>query len=149
MCQLADFNHLKLCQDHRTTLNQELPLWHRTYPQGSSILHAGAGCGETVQFYINHGSKFVLAVEGNPSCYANLKNNFRDDPRVLAVNMRIDGIEMDIEGAEKNAVIEIHFPFKMKRLARIAGQTSLYRLEEDWGSLPHKAVRKLLHANPF
>ncbi len=148
MCDLDDFSGLILCENHRNTLTAELEMWHRNYlPAGRSVLDLGAGCGETVMFYLNHGAENVLAVEGNSECFRNLAKNFGGDGRVSLHHIMIDHLKVDIEGGEKGMIIETHFPFRLKQRAalRVPGAfgARLWRLEEDWGNILTRALRKL------
>ena len=135
MCKNEDFDHLDLLPEHRSYVDTELELWHRCYlPVGNVVLDLGAGCGETAQFYLNHGAKRVVAIESNSDAYELLVKNFAHDDRVVCINAQIDSVKMDIEGAEKNMVIETHFFPLLKRLhtlhSRGSGvQASIWKLE--------------------
>jgi len=147
MCYLHDFDHLRLLPAYRQTLERELDLWHRAYlPAGRTVLDLGAGCGETAQFYLSHGSELVLAVESDEKALECLRENFKDNKHVIILPYHVDKIKVDIEGAEKDMVLETHFPFKWKkdRLSSWPRSVSLWRLEEHWGSIPRRAVRKIL-----
>lgn len=131
---------------HRPLVYQELDVWHKFYQPyiKSNYVDAGAGCGETTYFALQHGAQKVLAIECNPGCLDNLRHNFGDDPRVTIVDFMINSIKMDIERGEKDMVMEVHFPYKLKTLSRWPfSTTSLVVLEENWGNLPRKAIRKV------
>lgn len=113
MCSLADYQDLELFGPWRSWVDIELAEWHDTYlpiPEGGTVLDVGAGCGETVRFYLLHGAGHVIAIEGQPEAAAVLRRNFGDDPRVTIVERMVDKVKLDIEGAEENMDLEVHFP---------------------------------------
>ena len=132
MCTLEDYKHLVLTEYHRVLLEAELEMWHRFYPPvGSTVLDIGAGCGETALFYLLHGARRVVCIEGDTEAVKLLKQNFRNDQRVTIVDAFIDSIKMDVEGSEINAKIETHFPVSFKRMARLSTRNvSLWSIEE-------------------
>ena len=132
MCTQKDFEKLQLDDEHREFVRQELDLWHRTYlPAGEVELDVGAGCGETVCFFLNHGSKHVIAIEADPSAYQLLLQNYGNDPRVTCIQAKIGHVKIDIDGAEKNMILETHFPVRFKKLQRIAhSEMILWRVEQ-------------------
>lgn len=145
MCNLADFKHLDLDSYHAGILKAELGLWHRTRAtnlKGKTVFEAGAGNGESAQFYLNHGAEHVIAVEPFADL---LRKNFRNDKRVTIIPRAIDYINLDGEGCEKNMTVEIHFPHRWRYLTYgyYPDRVSIARLEEYWGSPPRKALRLL------
>jgi len=146
MCELKDFDRLELDNDHRVTLEGELELWHRAYlPVGKTVLDLGAGCGETAQFYLNHGAEKVISIESDSNCYDMLRSNFANDHRVIPILAHIDSIKCDIEGGERDLVIETHFPFKFIKIKELIPNVVLWRIREDWGNIVTKAARKAKH----
>ncbi len=143
MCELKDFERLELDNNHRLTLEQELELWHRAYlPVGKTVLDLGAGCGETAQFYLNHGAEKVISIEADSSCYDKLCANFVNDNRVIPILAHLDSIKCDIEGGERDMVIETHFPFKLIKMEELIPNVVLWRIKEDWGNIMTKGARK-------
>src|SRR6266571_5931155 len=139
MCTIPDFSRLVLTEACGEMLRTELAVWHKAYlPAGRTVLDLGAGCGETAQFYLSHGSELVLAVESDEKALECLRENFKDNKHVIILPYHVDKIKVDIEGAEKDMVLETHFPFKWKkdRLSSWPRSVSLWRLEEHWGSIP-------------
>ena len=134
MCTLEDYSHLAMIPYCRNLLEKELVEWHKWYlPQksieGKTVLDVGAGCGETAFFYLNHGAKHVICVEPPGEALQMLKKNFGGDSRVTVVESSVDMIKSDIEGAELDAVFEIHFPVKFKKIAE--------------GSDPHASIWRI------
>ena len=114
MCNPSDYDNLQMDNEHRSYITNELELWHRVYlppdgVRGKEVLDLGAGCGETAQFYLLHGAKRVISVECDPSCLEMLRRNFGNDSRVTIVASKIGHVKMDIEGGEKNMILETHF----------------------------------------
>lgn len=127
MCKLEDFSGLKLCPAHEDTIKNELDVWHRAYlplHPGDTVLDLGAGCGETAQFYLMHGAGRVIAIEPDILCSRNLKENFKNDTRVLVIAQKIDKVKMDIEGSEEFMSFEVHFPFEVKKIFSYLEHTS-------------------------
>ncbi len=146
MCNLKDYENLKLLPPYRDTLERELDLWHRMYlPAGKTVLDIGAGCGESVRFYLLHGAERVIAVESDKKALEYLYENFKDSQRVKILPYQIDKIKIDVEGAERNMVVETHFPFQWKkgRLPTWPRGVSVWRLTENWGPLHRKIARKI------
>jgi predicted RNA methylase len=145
MCSIEDFKRLDLDDEHRLIVEQELEGWHDWYlPVEDTVLDLGAGCGETAFFYLNHGAKKVICIEANPKAVELLRRNFGDDSRVIIVEAHIGSIKMDIEGSERNMVIETHFPFKLKRIKNLVPpHIIIWKLREDWGNIFTKALRKM------
>jgi hypothetical protein len=148
VCNKGDFDHLDLLPEHRSYVDTELELWHRCYlPIGNVVLDLGAGCGETAQFYLNHGAKRVIAIESNPDAYKLLVKNFAHEDRVVCVSANIDSVKMDIEGAEKNMILETHFFPLLKHLHTLRAQGSgvqatIWKLE---GFPYNRSLRYHLH----
>ena len=142
MCDLKDFQHLKLDSWHKAILKNELEHWHRWYlPVKGTVLDIGAGNGETAQFYLNHGASHVVCIEPETDY---LYLNFGKDPRITIIPLAIDSIKIDAEGVERNMVVETHFPVRFRLLNKImATQIRIWKLEEDWGSVFRKALRKI------
>jgi predicted rRNA methylase YqxC with S4 and FtsJ domains len=133
VCSLTDFSHLALAEPSLLILKEELDVWHRAYlPIGRTVLDLGAGCGETAQFYLNHGAERVICVESNPSFLTLLRQNFGNDPRITIIDANIDSIKCDIEGSEKNMIIETHFPAYLERQYAFKHQATvnIWKLKE-------------------
>ena len=123
MCNAEDYlSRLKLLPEHLNYVMTELQEWHAFYlpvPPGN-VVDLGAGCGETALFYLMHGAKKVIAIEGNPMAYQFLCENFKDDERVVPILMAIDTINIDIEGGERGLVLETHHGMKPAKLFNMA-----------------------------
>ena len=144
MCEIGDYRRLKLTETHRSYVETELQQWHDWYlPVGSTVLDLGAGCGETTFLYLNHGAKRVIAVESDPEAVMLLRENFANDDRVTIIDAHIDSIKTDIEGSERNMIIETHFPFKLRKIKALTRDVTIWRLSEDWGNIFTKAMRLL------
>ncbi|HXW79000.1 MAG TPA: hypothetical protein VEJ84_05850 [Acidimicrobiales bacterium] len=129
-CHFNDYSHLHIRHPWKMWLVTELDWWHKDYlpvPQGGTVLDVGAGCGETVEFYLRHGAGHVIAVEGDPDAIPLLRQNFGDDPRVTIVAAHIDKVKVDIEGSEEAMDLETHFPFRWDTL-RVQGGIVQQRL---------------------
>jgi hypothetical protein len=146
LCDLRDFDRLELLPLHRDLVQKEWYVWHRLYLPGSRLLtdikgdrslegkevmDLGAGCGETAFLFLNHGASRVHCFESDPAALELLKRNFGGDPRVTINQVQIGFIKIDIEGAEKDMVVETHFPAKWERF--IGGGTSVFVLEKYAG----------------
>src|SRR5438093_12456875 len=117
MCNLEDFSNLRLTDYHAQILRDELDMWHRYYlPIKGTVLDVGAGCGETAFFYLNHGAQRVICIESDETALECLHHNFDDNSRVVIVSAHLDGIKVDIEGSELGAIIETHFPTRVRAL---------------------------------
>ncbi len=144
MCKIADYRNLKLTELHRSYVETELEQWHDWYlPVGRTVLDLGAGCGETAFFYLNHGAERVIAVECDPEAVMLLRENFANDDRVTIIDARIDSIKTDVEGSERNMIIETHFPFKLIKVKALTRNVTIWKLSEDWGNVFTKAIRLL------
>ncbi len=137
MCSISDFQGLLLDDYHRYVLERELSMWHLYYlPSkslaGKTVLDLGAGCGETAQFYLNHGASRVVCIEPESKSLEYLRKNFGKDPRVVIVSDFIDHIKMDIEGAEEGMIFEAHFPVRVRKLSGSPRET-LWRIERRTG----------------
>jgi predicted RNA methylase len=115
MCTIEDYKWMSIEDPWLSFVKTELMQeWHEVYtpPEGFSgtVLDLGAGCGETANFYLLHGARRVICLEPNQSALEHLYRNFGRDPRVVIVPERFDLCKMDVEGAEKNLVVECHFP---------------------------------------
>jgi protein-L-isoaspartate O-methyltransferase len=143
MCTLKDFERISLCQGHTQNTIQELDDWHKyLLPVASHTqLDIGAGCGETAFVYLNHGVERVICVEGNKECLENLRKNFGNDERVIIIPYFVGNIKIDIDRGEKNMILETHFPYRMRKLKRVAPFTHLNIIEEYWGNPLRKAFR--------
>jgi len=144
MCSLKDYEQINICQEHMQGVTQELENWHRFLipHMGKTQLDIGAGCGETAHLYLLHGAIKVICIEGNKNCLINLKKNFEHDPRVTIIEHFVENIKIDIDGGEKNMMVETHFPYRMRRLQALNRYTSLNILEEYWGNPLRKLLRK-------
>jgi tRNA G37 N-methylase Trm5 len=129
MCTIEDFRELSLTEKHRATVESELDMWHRDYlPVGPTVLDVGAGCGETALFYLKHGAKRVVCIEGDEKALELLERNFGHDSRVTIVPVMIDSIKVDIEGHEENLVVESHFPPQFQALEKLDENVTLWKL---------------------
>ncbi|HEV2119780.1 MAG TPA: hypothetical protein VGS11_06735, partial [Candidatus Bathyarchaeia archaeon] len=143
MCSIEDFKQLELDDDHRVTVEQELEGWHEWYlPVKSTVLDIGAGCGETAFFYLNHGARKVICVESDPKAVELLKKNFGSDSRVVIVDAHVDSIKIDIEGSERDMILETHFPFRLRKIKTLIPNVVIWKLEEYWGNIFTRAIRK-------
>lgn len=155
MCELKQFEHLKMDGYHQLILKNELAQWHSHYLpidiEGKTVLDVGAGNGETPQLFFNHKARHVIAIDSEAELLA---ENFKGDPHavivpkdasIVVIPWAVDLIKSDCEGGEKNMLVEIHFPWKLKILHRfqIPDHGAIVRLEEDWGGFLRKLVRKL------
>jgi SAM-dependent methyltransferase len=149
MCQLQDFDRLKLSDDHRATVNLELDLWHRAYlPVKGTVLDIGAGCGETAFFYLNHGADRVICIECDQTALEYLRENFQKDSRVTIIDARIDDIKIDIEGGEKDMVFETHYPVKFRKMWKApspARDVNLWRLETNRRTENFRRLQDRMH----
>ncbi len=137
MCQLDDYRGLRLQNPWLQYLETELPEWHDVYlPPGGlkgTVLDLGAGCGETVYFFLAHGATHVIAVEPHPTAIRHLAHNYGNDPRVTIVPHPADFIKIDVDGAERNMIVELHFQAEpqLLRTRRPNGdQQDYFRLAE-------------------
>jgi len=144
MCSIEDFKGLELDDEHRVTVEHELQGWHEWYlPVEKTVLDLGSGCGETAFFYLNHGASKVICIESDPKALELLKRNFGGDSRVVIVEAHVDSIKIDIEGSERNMILETHFPFKLKKIKTLIPNVIIWKLKEDWGNILTKALRKM------
>ncbi len=149
MCSPSDFNGLKLDPYYRKIVENELDAWHHYYPVGEKqVVDLGAGQGETVQLFLNHGAERVLAVESDPNNLSRLYENFQHDPRVQIVGMHVGGIKVDIDGGEKGMAIESelgmfvqHEGYK-SRVYRIGSFPHYHRMNAYLSNIPRIAVRE-------
>lgn len=132
MCDLADFEHLELLPRWRKWLEDELEHWHHDYlpltppePKRQEpviVLDVGAGCGETAQFFLNHGAQRVIAIEADPEAFAclyrNAERHFTFD-RVEPIHAGITKAKLDFESWEEGLDIEIHFPYTLEERRRV------------------------------
>lgn len=129
MCELKDFDHLKLDDYHRAVLEKELVKWHKTYlppHRGMKVvLDVGAGNGETAQFFLNHGAELVICIDPEVKL---LRENFSNDPRVIIIQAAPDFLKIDGEGCERDMVVETHFVCWMRPIDHTTMLT-LWRLE--------------------
>jgi predicted RNA methylase len=145
MCTIDDYKDMVMCQTHKNYIAQELEEWHKTYlpiPPGSVVLDLGSGCGETARFYRLHGAKHVIGIESDAKCVANARIN---EPTAEFICAAIDRIKCDIEGGEKDMIIEDHLSSEFKVIhtypngVRIFKMTS-HPLDYDW-------LRRYIQAN--
>lgn len=118
MCELKDYDWMKLDEWHRDMLNSELPQWHADYlPAGKTVVDLGAGCGETAHFYMMHGAERVIAIESDQDAYALLVENMkRYGDRVTCILAKVDNVKVDIEGGEEGMLVESHWPAEWKMI---------------------------------
>lgn len=123
MCKMEDFEKLDLLPWYRNCVKTELDNWHKKYPSSKgTVLDLGAGCGETAYFYLKHGAQRVVCIESDPEAIKKLKINrkimLREMPSrsIDIIEAKIDKIKIDAEGCEKDAIIEIHFPYNIKQI---------------------------------
>lgn len=130
MCELADFADLELTPLCRRWLEDELESWHRDYlPVAGTVLDVGAGSGETARFYLLHGADRVICIERYRPAFEMLCRNFAGDPRVTAIHADLSKIKVDVEGAEENMDLEIHFPYRwVDNTTRDEGEITQLRL---------------------
>ncbi len=140
MCSVSDYQRLNLTEYHAETVRNELEMWHRSYlPVHGTVLDVGAGCGETAFFYLNHGAERVVCVEGDPEALECLRKNFGSDPRVIIIPLMIDSLKIDVEGSEKNMIVETHFPPVFRQVEKLNQTTSLWKILPDV-ALDHRNV---------
>jgi predicted RNA methylase len=131
MCSLSDYEDMELTDYSRRVLTAELDSWHSGYlPVRGTVLDLGAGCGETVRFYLLHGAKKVIAVECYEPAYEMLCRNFEGDTRVTPILAQIDKIKIDVEGAEEDLDLEIHFDYEWVKTNERYGQVEQWRLKK-------------------
>jgi hypothetical protein len=80
--------------------DSEKEIWEKYYPRGNTILDVGS-FNDSPFWFLEHGAKRVIAIDQRWF-------NFEDE-RVNFIKAKIDGIKIDIEGAEKNMIIETHY----------------------------------------
>lgn len=131
-------------------------VWRRYYLppfplEGKTVLDIGAGCGETIYFYLLNGAKKVIANEIDPESVAFIeKNALLNDWNVEIINGAFDiamlstyshdFMKMDIEGGEKclvhfngdlkPCVIEVHDDETKERLVSRFGLLPVARVAE-------------------
>ena len=134
-CRWQDYEDLSVVWPWKGWLVAELDEWHHTYrvPEGGTVLDVGAGCGESVRYYLLHGAAHVVAVEGDPVALEHLRGNYGDDPRVTVVAAQVAQVKVDVEGAEEGMDLETHFPAHWEAL-RTAGEIVQWRLVRDAGA---------------
>ena len=82
--------------------------------------------------FLNHGAEKVLAVEADPANLWMLHQNFGKDPRVQIVPMKIDGIKIDVDGAEKGMAITLaDYARAYEAKSRLARELALWHQEYD------------------
>ena len=133
MCSLDDFKNLKLTPSYEQTLKNELDEWHKEYlpiENFKVVIDIGAGEGESVQFFLNHGAELVIAIEGNEQVFNILKENFKDNPKVICLKAMVDIIKIDCEGCEKGLVFETHNlkPFIIKHVEENGLPVDIYQM---------------------
>ena len=107
-------SRLLMLPKYQGLVSSELDQWERYYRlpafNGGIVMDVGAGCGETVVFYLHWGASKVIAIESDPYAFELLKRNMRQfGERVetfghrftLAdLNMKHDFAKIDIDGGE-------------------------------------------------
>jgi len=137
---------LKLLPWHRLMLAREGQMWDTFYvPKGgltgATVLDAGAGCGETAQFFFNRGASEVVAVEKDRAAFDCFTMNallnhwnsvaINESFKLAHLNLRdFDFVKIDIEGGEAcllgldslpRGIVELHGREMRKRfMARFA-----------------------------
>ena len=133
----------------------EWPLWLKYYLpafplRGKIVLDVGAGCGETVHFYLQKGAEKVIAVEPDPVAADHLRRNtkmnkwnveiFEEKFATKHLNLPHDFMKMDIEGHEaellnvpdsvtvKHCVIEVHSDELSQRLIEKYMMKTLFKM---------------------
>ena len=149
MCTLADFDHLRIVEPWKANLCRELEWWHKSYlpkqVKEGDYLDLGARCGETVQLFLNHGAKRVLAVECDSRALKCLRENFGKDPRVLIIESRIGHVKCDIEGGEWGMVLEAHDAYpRLKPFVFHGGTTHIYSLERSKVPYPSVSLKNMV-----
>lgn len=91
--------------------------WNFTDFKGKVILDIGADYGSTAYYFLQKGVLRVIAVEGDDYLAEQLKQNFKDNPKVVPIHLMIrsgrqieeliekyrpDIVKVDIEGDEKH-----------------------------------------------
>jgi len=135
MCTIDDFKNLKLHNLYRNTLKEELEEWHAYYlpiKNPKVVVDIGAGEGESVQFFLNHGAEKVIAIEGDEEAFKMLEENFKDNPKVICIKAMIDIIKIDCEGCEKGLVFEAHNlrPKIVKHIMSYNLPVDIYQMEK-------------------
>lgn len=93
--------------------------WGYTSFVNKTILDLGADYGSTADYFLRRKAQKIIAVEGNASFARQLKNNFRNNDKVVPIELMIktpsdiaglickykpDIVKVDIEGAEENII---------------------------------------------
>ncbi len=65
--------------------------WNYTTFEGKTILDLGADYGSTASFFLEHGAKKIIAVEGREDEFRKLQENYMDDPSVTCIYTFIMG----------------------------------------------------------
>lgn len=102
----------------------EYPLWEKYYPKGKVILDVGAE-KESIAFFQSKGS-YVIPIGPDVPLLSGWY-----DPQ-LNVRQKVDGIKIDIDGAEWGMVIETHaYKPRLRKLYQFPKTgTAIYRLEK-------------------
>ncbi|MDE1834966.1 MAG: hypothetical protein KGH64_06555 [Candidatus Micrarchaeota archaeon] len=138
MCTIEDYKILNLSKDFGWyKLSTELKEWHSVYlTDKETILDIGAGEGETALFYVLHGAKKVICIEGDKKNYARLVKNAKIiekkyNAQIITINAMLGNIKIDIEGGEERMILEQHFAGYWEEVAHSKGippATKIYRL---------------------
>jgi hypothetical protein len=154
MCEVSDYDHLEMLPYYRSLLKHELKIWHSTYlplkikahdGHGlGTVLDVGAGCGETAQFYLNHGAERVISIENDPDCLKCLRTNFEGDPRVTIVDATLSMGKIDINGFEEGWVFETHEFIGPRKLSE-SGTASIWRIEARSSGRSSYLLRRWIH----
>jgi hypothetical protein len=138
------------------TLLEWSSVWRRYYLppfplEGKTVFDIGAGCGETIYFYLLNGAKKIIANEIDPASVAFIeKNALRNGWNVEIINRAFDiamlstysydFMKMDIEGGEKcllaydgdlrPCVIEVHDDQTKEALVSRFGLSPVVRVAE-------------------
>ncbi len=91
--------------------------WGFASYKGKNILDVGADWGSTAYYFLEHGARKVIAVEGDKGLASQLIQNYGDDPNIVCIEKMVlspsdfeylistykpDIVKVDIEGHEKH-----------------------------------------------
>lgn len=84
------------------------PTWYPGPFTGRVVMDVGAGCGETADYFLKHGAKFVIAIEPDEKKASLLRANMKGRPVYILqerfalwmLSLPHDYLKFDAEGAE-------------------------------------------------